>query len=345
MPSATRQLRGPYILAAFLILATAGTTGAWWMLQQRPAARDIIDLVNIDGEHAVVVRDVHNQPDRSFLSLFSREQGERWGALIPAYAAPSAEHAAAAATAGVVAVRTIANDQPTLLFFDGVRGTKLGRLEPLGERSDPSGLVLPDVAMLAQDGQVFDAYGQDGRWAELLAVDVRQGMVLWQQRIEGASIRGLELQGSRVLVRVAGGDPVAFERATGERAADAAPASTAPAAERPRPAAAPDWLARGRAMHADGVHYVYESGREVLAAFDGQTGELLAAVELAGHGPVWPRHLANGHIWVARGASWAVLDGRSLRPADGAGASQAGRDITAELDTGPALDNAPGQPR
>lgn len=188
MTSQTRALRGPYIILAFVLLVSAGATGAWIALHQRPVPAQIVDIVNIDGEHAVVVRGVKDQPERSWLSVFERQRGELWGGLIRRYAHAPGARTSVAVTAGVVAVRTIAHGQPTVLAFDAVRGHKLGRFEPFEERRDisPTGFALSAVGNLVHDkGQVFEFFGEDEKWAEIYAMHLGAGRVLWKKNFDG----------------------------------------------------------------------------------------------------------------------------------------------------------------
>ena len=79
MKTQTRHVRGPIVVGAFVLLASAGVVGGYLSLQDYPKPAEIVDIVNIDGDRAVVIRSVNGPDDRSFTSLFERKEGERFG--------------------------------------------------------------------------------------------------------------------------------------------------------------------------------------------------------------------------------------------------------------------------
>lgn len=79
-------------------------------------------------------------------------------------------------------------------------------------------------------------------------------------------------------------------------------------------------LAAARLMQHGTRYYLWIPDGSRLAAFDGSTGALVAAVSLNGYAPIWPRNMAGGRIWIHAPGRWAVLDGATLAvvPSQGA---------------------------
>lgn len=457
-----RGVRGPIVVVAFLLLTAAGVFGGYMALRDYPKPSDIVDIVNLDGRSAVLVRAVDGPDDRSFVSLFQGTGGERWGAMIPEYRVPSPARAALAVTAEVVFVRSDASGQWAFFAFDLARGQKLGRIEPFETRASGPGRGLQRVGSLADRGQAFEFGGDDGDWAVIFAFDLRTGMLTWTAELGAVTIERAWLRERHVALATAE-ELLVVDRAQGnvvtrvpkrgvpcatadtiygndqrgvfalELARVADPASGAdkdalrrldigpveilgrcashsgrmifairdergpallalaqppaqPGARRnpdsawrvalpgPWPLDELAWqtpdrvslsgtvsgflpvladqhllmieLSSGRVvwrtddprvtrsaylMRADGRLYLYRATDDTLVVFDDQTGQLLAARQLDGFGPVWPRNIAGGTIWLARGATFAILDGQTLEPLPSDGESQVGRDVRADF--------------
>jgi hypothetical protein len=217
MAASARRIRGWIAVVIFVVLSALGVTGAWYLLGQRPAPGDIVELVNIDGDFAVAVRALRRDSDRSFLSMFERQRGERWGGLIPRYPGKDGARTGVAATAEVVTVRTVSSGQPTIMAFAARRGQKIGRVELLGERQDRAGKGLPltAVSTLVGAGESFEFFGEDGTWAELFALDLTAGLVRWRSDLGPLLIRRAWLRDRHVLVHARSG-LVIIDRASGE---------------------------------------------------------------------------------------------------------------------------------
>jgi hypothetical protein len=216
MPASTRRIRGWIAVALFVVLSTLGVTGAWYLLGNRPAPGDIVELVNIDGDYAVAVRALQNESDRSFLSMFEHQRGERWGGLIPRYPGNDDARTGVVATAEVVTVRTVSSGQPTLMAFAARRGQKIGRVELLGDHQDRagSGLSLSAVSNLAGAGESFEFFGEDDQWVTLFALDLGAGMVRWRSDLGPLFILRAWLRDRHVLVHARSG-LVIIDRASG----------------------------------------------------------------------------------------------------------------------------------
>lgn len=217
MAASPRRLRGWIAVLIFVVVSALGVTGAWYLIAGRPAPGDIVELVNIDGDFAVAVRTVRGESRRSFVSMFEREHGERWGGLIPHYPDNGDARTGVAASAEVIAVRTVSSGLPTIMAFAARRGQKLGRVELLGQREDREGkgLSLAAVQHLVGDGEAFELYGEDGQWATLFGLDLQAGMVRWQRDLGPLSIRRAWLQDRHVVLDARDG-MVLVDRASGD---------------------------------------------------------------------------------------------------------------------------------
>ena len=217
MTAQSRSISGPIVVAGFLLLTTAGVIGGYFVLREHPKPTDIVDIVNLDGETAVVIREVSGPDERSFTSIFQRAHGERWGAMIPRYPADHPARALVAATSEVVLVRTDASGTLGFFAFEGNRGHKLGRIEPFANApSGPAG-NLPAVGSLSGDGQAFEFAGVDGTQVELFAFDLQTGTIAWQQRFDDATIERAWLREHHIVIVTKGaGQLLLLERDSGK---------------------------------------------------------------------------------------------------------------------------------
>ena len=56
MTSKKRRIRGPLVVAIFLTLTAAGAAGGYLVLRDHPTPGDIVDITNLDGKSAVLIR-------------------------------------------------------------------------------------------------------------------------------------------------------------------------------------------------------------------------------------------------------------------------------------------------
>lgn len=448
--SSNRRVLGRIFPVIVVVVAITATIIGWRVMGSRPAPTAIIDIRNIDGEYAVLVREVEGDPERSFLSLYHVSRGEVWGALIPRYAARSEREQGVVATDEVITVRAVRNSKPFLMAFDARRGRKLGSVFPLrDEDSSPrDGAMLPGIDSLGDSGEVFEVLSREDGQEAVVGFDLARGRVRWSTALGSSPVRGARLRPTRVIVeqddgvallsrsdgtlrRLPAAGPIcvtadAVYHASGpggssdarlhvvelagassdESRSMVAPAGLAPAGpcgtrgdvlvmavdsqasgsgrgalialrrdalergdlqlawrialDRPwarerttrqapdrAPLAgeltrfvpvllgAPDVLVmidvdRGaiawkspersslrdaRLMSAGGRHYLYEPTTGILAAFRGDAGSLDAAVILEGYSEVTPHQIAGERLWLVSGASWTILDGKTLQTA------------------------------
>lgn len=240
MPSAPRRapsarIPGPLLVLASLLLIAAAVAGAWRLLVQRPSATGIIDLVALDGEYAVMIRNVSRDPGRSFLSLMSTERGEVWGGMIPRYDAGSAQPGReqpghVGATAGVISVRVDARGIPYIHAFAAARGAKLGRypLVPDAHDAVPPGKAHDTDAApsIAGDGQLYElvaratgaAGATTGATVDVVAIDLEQGRPLWRRTLTSPDAAGPVWLRERYLLVQQGDRLHVLARDTGEPA-------------------------------------------------------------------------------------------------------------------------------
>jgi hypothetical protein len=229
MSSASRQARnarlsGPILVLVSAIVVAAAVAGAWYALGRRPSATGIVDVLALDSEYAVMVRDVARDPRRSFLSLMSAERGEVWGAMIPRYEMRHETRTHLTATAGVITVRGSTGGIPYVYVFAAARGAKLGRYA-LAE-AQPVPAVLPATALpaaatqgpgsIAGDGQSFELVASardDARGAldlvadavaDVVAIDLEQGAPLWRRALGPGPVGPVWLRERHLLVYAAG---------------------------------------------------------------------------------------------------------------------------------------------
>jgi PQQ-like domain len=224
---------GPILVLVSAVVVAAAVAGAWYALGRRPSATDIVDVLALDGEYAVMIRDVARDPGRSFLSLMSAERGEVWGAMIPgddsrlgAHDDPSAGPGTRlAATAGVITVRGNTGGVPYIHAFAAARGAKLGRYALAAEQPVPA--VLPATALpaaatqragsIAGDGQSFEVVADARGAIDLVAIDLEQGAPLWRRALGAGPVGPVWLRERHLLVHAAGRLHV-LDRRTGEPA-------------------------------------------------------------------------------------------------------------------------------
>lgn len=213
---------GPAIVGLGLAI---GTVGVWWMFHARPEPGSVIDLLAIDAEWAVVVRE-EAASDRVFVELVSTRRGVEWQALVPPYGGrPGAVGLASAKAA--ISVR-LARTRPEVWAMSTRDATKLGAVALDGYVVGtwiPHG---PSDVVTAGDGtrsyEVVDGTGG----VVIVAIDLELGRVLWHRAWEGAAIQAVTPTGTAVVVTIQAGRTLGLDPLTG---ADLAEPFSQPAAE------------------------------------------------------------------------------------------------------------------
>lgn len=314
------RIRGHHVVAGFIVLATLGVIGGYLTLKQHPSPTAIIDIVNLDGDTAVVIRDTHGPDERSFISLFDREHGERWGALIPTYAQTHPARRAVAATEEVVFVRSVGSGELSFFAFGGARGQKLGRIDPF-ERDDPdddSTLIgLSRIGTLADAGDAFEFSGDDGRRVAALGFNLKDGTLKWRAELGPLSIERAWLRTDHIVLATAN-EILVLKRETGV-IAGRVPATGAPcvldervyanrasdgrlvaidlkAVDLSRPPSISE-IASGPVARAQLHGMCGHRGKRVLMAVRDPSGSAMVAVDTHTNAVVW--RIAIDGAWIA----------------------------------------------
>ena len=208
--SSNRRVPGRVFPVVVILVAIIATIVGWRAMSRRPVPTTIIDTLDIDGEYAVLIRDVADDPERSFLSLYHATRGEVWGALIPRYAATPGRERGVVATDEVITVRAIRNRKAFLMAFDARHGRKLGSVFPLRDEASQSpsprdGAMLPGVDSLGDSGEVFEVLGAAEGGEVLVGFDLDRGRVRWTTELGSSPIRGMRLRATRVIIEQADG--------------------------------------------------------------------------------------------------------------------------------------------
>lgn len=296
MPSAPRRARsaripGPLLVLVAALLIAAAAAGAWRVLGLRPHATGILDLVAIDSEYAVVVRNVARDPRRSFLSLISTERGEVWGGMIPGYVAADEQPGHIGTTAGVVSVRVEASGIPYIHAFRAARGAKLGRYPLVPDAHDAVAAgptrSASAGASIAGNGQLFEIVARAAGTVDVVAIDLEQGRPLWRRTLAGSDPSGpVWLRERHLLVHQAGRLHV-LDRSTGQ---------PAPAHPEGAPLSSPCAL-------ADRVYGMHDGAVSVLPLGGGL--RKLDAIPTAGLAGICGRH-GTDDVLVVLGADGAA---------------------------------------
>lgn len=299
------RVPGPVLVVALLALVAAAVAGAWYALGKRPSAAGAVELAAIDGEYAVLIRDVASDPGRSFLSLMHARRGEVWGALIPAYEAGRGPGSRVVTTTGVISVRVPTGGVPYVRVFDAARGDKLGRyaLVPVerDEQAPPVTELMGNATSMAGNGHSFELLAVDGT-AVAVALDLTAGIPLWRRELGPAPVGPVWLREHHLLVYGAGRLQI-LDRLTGQPAPGADDGVAMEAwpcvlAERvygmDQGAVRVISISDGRTRTADALAGAALAGmcgshgdHDVLAVNDAQGASALVAVDPASLAPRW----------------------------------------------------------
>ncbi|MBP6634202.1 MAG: hypothetical protein KBG28_27650 [Kofleriaceae bacterium] len=176
MPASPRRVRLGWLGPALLLIgALVGGLGVWWMARARPQPGPYVDVLALDEEWAVALRQQRGSPN-FFLELRHARRGLAWRALVPPYAG-SADALALAASERAIAVRFTRDGIDHLWALDTKTGQKMGALE-LG----PS---LPASAPVRLFGAGDRAYlvVRAGDGLAVRAIDLTRGAPVWSRDV------------------------------------------------------------------------------------------------------------------------------------------------------------------
>lgn len=181
---------GRLIVTGLLAVAFAiSGVGIWMLFRGKPTPADFLEVVALDGEYALVVRDLSDGDRRDFFSLYHVHEGERWGALIPPYLhAPG--RLGIAASPNVATIRVARDGDSQVLGFAMHGPLKAGRLSVADPRPpSPDAYALPDVATVSDVTHAFELFrlGGDAGGIEVTATEIDRGTLLWRQQVPGAT--------------------------------------------------------------------------------------------------------------------------------------------------------------
>ncbi len=196
-----RGVRGALAVPGALLFIAAAVIGGVRAVGGRPTPATIVDVVALDRDFAALVREVEDDPGRSFLSLFHRERGEVWGALIPRYSALPFPWSGLATTSGIITVRTTSFNGMEGLAFDAAAGHKLGRFSLVKQ----GGRDLPDIGTVAGLGMSYEfvavAEPADGEPTPILvATDIIEGRERGRFPLQSSDIDSVWLQPEALFV-------------------------------------------------------------------------------------------------------------------------------------------------
>jgi hypothetical protein len=293
---------GPILVA---VGVAAGITAGVWMSQARPRAGALIDLVAIDGEWAIAVRQEQGGP-RSFVELVSSSRGKQWGAYLPPYAG-TASAPGVAISELAISVRVNRDGRAQAWMLSSASASKLGSVTLSGERpAVKSGYSLPGLTTLYRDGRSFEIIGELGEhpWAELIALDLNVGRILWRTPLPSSQLVGGQIHGDVVAIQLPDRS-LTFDAATGRPATLPTGAADATDAADAGDTAGGDELCRSG---ADRVTFDETMGK--VRSWNGAA--LRAEIDWPGQAPR-RHHCADGTLWQWTGKGALALDATTLR--------------------------------
>jgi hypothetical protein len=193
-------IRGPKILLLCgVIVITLAGVAAWQMLEGKPRAGAYIDALALDGGFVVGIRD-ETTSSRAFVELVGLDEGMRWQALVPAYAAPDGAIAVAAAEHAIT-VRFPRDGHAQIFGFAAQSARKLGSMQ-LGHDlpPEPDGHASATVASISGGAQAIEVLEPDGAPARLYAIALAEGRIQWMHDLPRAGVDAVWVTGDHVVV-------------------------------------------------------------------------------------------------------------------------------------------------
>lgn len=170
---------GPAIVILGLIV---GGIGVWFMASSKPTPGVVIDEIQIDGGKVVIRGEAGG--DRSFVEL---HQGDRmaWRALVPPYAGRKGIPAIAWGERAV-SVRVIRDGKAEIFGLARSNASKLGGIH-LAPGKGPVARDATGPITLHDGKRSYEIVVGDG-WAQLIAVDLGIGKIVWEQALAPAPV-------------------------------------------------------------------------------------------------------------------------------------------------------------
>lgn len=199
-----RIVRGPKVLlvCAGLVVGLAGFAG-WYMIREKPVAGAYIDVLALDEEYAVAIRE-ETTSGRSFVELIGLQERLRWQALVPHYEV-SDGGIGIAASDHAVTVRFARDGRTQLFGFAARSAQKLGTVI-LGDQlaKEPDGHRAPGIASLSGGTQSFEILEPDAGPTRVYALSLDDGTVMWRGDLPRGGIESTWLTGTQLVIEQPG---------------------------------------------------------------------------------------------------------------------------------------------
>jgi hypothetical protein len=198
---------GPTIV---LVGAAVAAVGVWYMVHARPAAGAVIETLEIDGHHTLVVRAEATAGDRAFLELREDDQ-VKWQALVPHYAGhPGATGVTWSPAA--VSVRVVRDGHAELFALAMHDASKLGGMQLAPDHGPIIDEPGSPVSLTDHVRSYEIVAGPD--WHQLVAIELTSGKALWARELGKAPVRAGGIEADHVWIDQGAGR-VAFSVLTG----------------------------------------------------------------------------------------------------------------------------------
>lgn len=191
-PEPRRKKRLGWLGPVVVVVGIAvGSVGIWWMKQSRPVPGPYIDVLALDAEWAVAVREQLGSAN-AFVELRHASRGLVWRALIPPYAG-SPQSLALAGSSTAIAVRFVRGRQEHLWALHTLTGKKMGSVH-LGDA-----LGAAPVRTFGDGKIAFQVVRNTDGYA-LSAIDLGVGSELWRKSIGADPVFAATITGDAVVL-------------------------------------------------------------------------------------------------------------------------------------------------
>ncbi len=187
---------GPVIV---LVGAAVAGLAIWFMQSVRPEAGAIIDIVQIDAQRSIVLRE-ELKSDRSFIELHDGPE-LKWQALIPHYAGAKGRPAVAWSDRAIT-VRVERGGRAEVFAFARDTAAKLSAYriavehEPI--KTQPQGPIT-----LTDHDRAYELVGGPD-WHEIVAVDIIKGGGVWKAELGREPVTAAGVSAGQVWVEQTG---------------------------------------------------------------------------------------------------------------------------------------------
>ena len=198
---------GPAIVA---LGAAVAVVGAWYVIHARPMTGAVIDTIEIDARHKVIVRGEAGGV-RSFVELYDGDE-MMWQALVPTYGGrPGAPGIAVGKAA--VSIRVVRDGKAEIFAIARDTAQKLGGMG-LGHGHGAIDPTATGPVTLTDHVRTYEVVsGPD--WHQLVTIDLEGGTPLWKVELGPEPVVAGGVDGNQVWV-TQGGQRHSFDVMTGK---------------------------------------------------------------------------------------------------------------------------------